>query len=364
MRPRAAYEVPLLTATASRVIDMASTLVASGSSETPTTGERSPLDFDNKYPAPVVAEGTGAEEHAQQGVEHEIPHVETSMTTEVIQEVVLEEDMASLGPPANKRRKQMRRKRVNEEVEANAPPKVLRKDHVSSLTHSTCGGKSLATMGLDMGSTFSPLAETAEKSVSDPEPRSFAKPFAFPEQDMAQSSKGVATEIHTEHVANTEACQDMMDHTVPPGYFSELRHLPNDEFLRQYNMNLTRQVAMGSQLRLRFEQEDKLLKKATTEIAKRDQRIQTREEEIKKLDEEIKSLGVVETKVHGLRTRTQNLETLLEAEIDMKKAAEAKNADLASELESLHAKFSDLQVNNQQLSQQVSTLQAQVTGEE
>ncbi|GJY83408.1 hypothetical protein Tco_0496784 [Tanacetum coccineum] len=39
--------------------------------------------------------------------------------------------------------------------------------------------------------------------------------------------------------------------------------------------------------------------------------------------------------VHGLRNQTKNLETLLEAEADMKKAAEAKNAELTKELESL-----------------------------
>ncbi|GJZ82046.1 hypothetical protein Tco_0647040 [Tanacetum coccineum] len=48
----------------------------------------------------------------------------------------------------------------------------------------------------------------------------------------------------------------------------------------------------------------------------------------------------------------------------MKKAAEAKNAELTKELESLRRQFSDLQVSNTQLSQQVSNLQAQVTGEE
>ncbi|GJT14407.1 hypothetical protein Tco_0861449 [Tanacetum coccineum] len=61
------------------------------------------------------------------------------------------------------------------------------------------------------------------------------------------------------------------------------------------------------------------------------------EEEIKKLDEEIKSLRTVETEVHGLHNRTQNLETLLKAEVDMKKVAKDKNADLAKELESLLA---------------------------
>ncbi|GJY33279.1 hypothetical protein Tco_0417748 [Tanacetum coccineum] len=132
-----------------------------------------------------------------------------------------------------------------------------------------------------------------------------------------------------------EACQDMVDHIVPPGYFFELRHLHNTGFLSRYNMNLARQVAMGSQLRLKFEQEVRLLKKATAKIARRDQKIQAREEKIKKLDEEIISLKTVETEVHGLRNRTQNLETLLEDEVDMKKATEAKSVDLTGELESL-----------------------------
>nr|GEZ72935.1 hypothetical protein [Tanacetum cinerariifolium] len=76
---------------------------------------------------------------------------------------------------------------------------------------------------------------------------------------------------------------------LPP--WSELRHLHNDDFLKQYNVNLARQVAMGSQLRLRFDQKAKPLKKSV-------------------------------------------------------------------------AQFSDLQVSNNRLSQQVSALQAQVIGEE
>ncbi|GJS20227.1 hypothetical protein Tco_0448859 [Tanacetum coccineum] len=112
----------------------------------------------------------------------------------------------------------------------------------------------------------------------------------------------------------------MVDHIVPPRYFSELRHLPNTDFLSQYNINLAQKVAMGSQLRLRFEQEVRLLKKATAKIARRDQRIQAREREIKRLDQEIKSLRIMEAEVHSLRNWTKNLETMLEAEVDMKKA--------------------------------------------
>nr|GEX18088.1 hypothetical protein [Tanacetum cinerariifolium] len=110
-----------------------------------------------------------------------------------------------------------------------------------------------------------------------------------------------------------DACQDLVDHVASPGYFSELRHFSNDDFLGQENINLAQKVAMGSELR---------------------------ENEIK------------------------NLEALLKAEADMKKTTKAKNAELVKELESLHAQFTNLQVSNDRLSQQVSTLQAQVTGEE
>ncbi|GKG61681.1 hypothetical protein Tco_0621390 [Tanacetum coccineum] len=72
----------------------------------------------------------------------------------------------------------------------------------------------------------------------------------------------------------------------------------------------------------------------------------------------------MDTEVQGLRNQTRNLKTLLEAEVDMKKAAKANSVKLTIELESLRSKFLDLQVNNNELSQQVSTLQAQVTGEE
>nr|GEW01058.1 hypothetical protein [Tanacetum cinerariifolium] len=98
-----------------------------------------------------------------------------------------------------------------------------------------------------------------------------------------------------------EACQDLVDHIAPPGYFLKVRHLHNDDFLKQYNVNLARQVVMGLQLRLRFKQEAKLLKKSVAQVAHRDKRIQARENEIK------------------------NLETLLEAETDMKKAAKNKS---------------------------------------
>ncbi|GJT66835.1 hypothetical protein Tco_1018315 [Tanacetum coccineum] len=58
-RPRAAHEVPLLTVTASRVIEMKDTAVASGSSGTPSTLEKSPLDFANEDPPQMITKMGG-----------------------------------------------------------------------------------------------------------------------------------------------------------------------------------------------------------------------------------------------------------------------------------------------------------------
>nr|GFC09442.1 hypothetical protein [Tanacetum cinerariifolium] len=60
----------------------------------------------------------------------------------------------------------------------------------------------------------------------------------------------------------------------------------------------------------------------------------------------------------------RNLEASLEAEANAKRAVEDKSAGLSQELERMRAQFLDLQVSNERLSQQVATLQQQVSGEE
>ncbi|GJU01013.1 hypothetical protein Tco_1111351 [Tanacetum coccineum] len=321
-RPRAAHEVPLLIATATRVIAMEDATRLSSSSGTPSTVEKSPLDFSNEDSPRRITESDGTENQGQETVAPEVPPQENVPTVGVTPEIGLEKEVAAMGPLVSKKRHE---RGGGDGADANAPPKVLRKDHAAFRpTQSTIGEKSTR---LDTGSTLSaPTLQETPANVSDPDPLSYAKPQSIPEREIAQSSKGA-----------TVAGDPDSERTV---------------------------VAMGSQLRLRFEQEVRLLKRATKKVAKRDQRIQAREEEIKKLDQEIHSLKSADTKVQGLRNQTKNLEALLEAEVDMKKAAEAKNVELAKELESLHAKFLDLQVNNTQLSQQVSSLQAQITGEE
>nr|GFD23271.1 hypothetical protein [Tanacetum cinerariifolium] len=142
------------------------------------------------------------------------------------------------------------RKRGHDGADANVPPKMLRRDHADPRpTGSTHGGKSLAAIELGMASTrLAPVPESAPADVSDPDPLSFANPQCSqgtvtagdPESENASFAFAVRSpeSIYRPElgVANgslldtPETCQDLVDHVAPPGYFSELRHLHNDEF--------------------------------------------------------------------------------------------------------------------------------------
>nr|GEV75370.1 disease resistance protein [Tanacetum cinerariifolium] len=228
-RPRVAHEVPLLTVTASCVIEME----------------------DPEKVAP------------------EVPPPENVTTTGVAPETGLVDEIAAMGPRVIKKH----RKRSNDGVGLNAPPKVLRKDHVDSRpTQNTIGRKSLASMGLETGSIFPvPTSQETPTDVSDLDPLSFAKPQSVLKQDVVQSSKGVVVAGDPES-ENTS--------------FTSMVGSPESIYQLEWGM--------------------------TNEDS-------ARENEIK------------------------NLEALLEAETDMKKAAEAKNAKLVNELENLRARFTDLQ---------------------
>nr|GEZ64771.1 hypothetical protein [Tanacetum cinerariifolium] len=269
-RPRAPHELPLLTLTASRVIEMDEPAVATDSSGVPSAIEKSLLDFVDE------AEASGKETAApEMPLPEEVPLATIPGSGQAVEAVVAE-------PPTARES----RKRGPEGVDANAPPKSLRRDHTDRPSGSSRGRKSLAAMQLTLNSNIF-MSEGIPDDVSDPNPLAFAGAPSHPPVDVAQSSQGVAEEPGSENASSPievlspesvyrpewgvtngslldtpEACQDLVDHAAPPGYFAELRHMPNDEFLRQYNVKLARQVVMGSQLRLRFEQEAKLLKKS------------------------------------------------------------------------------------------------------
>nr|GEY01565.1 hypothetical protein [Tanacetum cinerariifolium] len=300
-RPRAPHELPLLTLIASRVIEMDEPAVVTDSSGVPSAIGKSPLDFSDE------AEASGQETAATEVPPPEEVPVTTVPGGDRAAPVVVE-------PPG-----QESRKRGREGVDANAPPKSLRRDHADlQPSGSSRGEKSLAAMQLCLASNIF-MYEGVPADVNDPDPLAFADAPSPRPADVVRVYRPEWGVTNGSLLDTPEACQDLVDHAAPPGYFSELRHMHNEDFLGQYNINLAWQVAMGSQLRLRFEQEAKLLQKFVAQVARREQRIQARESEIK------------------------NLEVLLEAEADMKRAAEEKSAGLIQELEKMRAQFSELQ---------------------
>nr|GFC38925.1 hypothetical protein [Tanacetum cinerariifolium] len=64
------------------------------------------------------------------------------------------------------------RKRGHEGIDANAPPKSLRRDHADRPSGSSRGGKSLAAMQLCLASNVF-VSEGVPADVSDPDPLAF-----------------------------------------------------------------------------------------------------------------------------------------------------------------------------------------------
>ncbi|GKB67578.1 hypothetical protein Tco_0928990 [Tanacetum coccineum] len=126
-RLRAAHEVPLLTVTANRVIDMGELAAATESFGTPSTIERSPLDFNNENLSQRINKGDETEDQVLETGASEVPPTGHVSTTGVAPNIVIEEEDVVDVPLVSKRR----RKKVNDGADANAPLKRLRERTVA-----------------------------------------------------------------------------------------------------------------------------------------------------------------------------------------------------------------------------------------
>nr|GFC69198.1 hypothetical protein [Tanacetum cinerariifolium] len=229
---------------------------ATDSSGVPFIIERSPLDFANE---------TGPED--QETVAPEVPLPEDVPTTRGVPEVGPAKRVASTDPPAVKEC----RKRGHNGADANAPPKVLRRDHADPRpTGSTREGKSFASIELGTGSTRpTPMPQSAPADVGDPDPLSFADPRShLPREPLRQEIRSLKIHLLPLWSGLPRA------YTVLSGVYRTAARLTPRRLAKIWWTTLPHQVAMGSQLRLRFEQEAKLLKKSVAQVALRDKRIQ------------------------------------------------------------------------------------------
>ncbi|GJS02239.1 hypothetical protein Tco_0318747 [Tanacetum coccineum] len=266
-----------------------------------TAHERSPLDFSNENPSEQINEGDGAKDQGPKTMAFVVPPAGPSSTMGATPNFVKDEETAADAPLVRKGAAR---------GQMRSPMLTPRRRLGASSTVSA------------------PASQETPAGIINPNPISSAKPSSIPEQDIAQSSKGA-----------TVAGGPEPDPTSPTMVVS-----PGSIYQREWGVTngclLDTPSSCQELLRLRFEQEAKPLRKSVAQVARRDQRIQ------------------------AMEGKNKNLETLLEAEADMRKAAKAKNAELVKEMESLRAQFIKLQVSRDGISHQVSTLQAQVTGEE
>ncbi|GKD80600.1 hypothetical protein Tco_1347439 [Tanacetum coccineum] len=95
----------------------------------------------------------------------------------------------------------------------------------------------------------------------------------------------------------------------------------------------------AARLRLRFEQEVRLLKRAKEKVAKRDQRIHAREEEIKKLDQEVQGLlSTLQAQVTGEEQIKAAFEEFKKREDDK---VERRCAEMDARLDALSIDFDE-----------------------
>nr|GEU31702.1 hypothetical protein [Tanacetum cinerariifolium] len=157
-RPRAAHEVPMLTVTANRVIEIEDPVTTTDSSRVPSSIKRSPLDYAHEEPSQQLPRSED-----QKATILEVPPPEYVPTIRFAPEAGQAERVAAMSPLVVKERQSTRR------------------------------GKSLAAIELGMESTRpAPASQGAHVDVSDPDLLSFAGPQSGPSVDVTQSSKGAA----------------------------------------------------------------------------------------------------------------------------------------------------------------------------
>nr|GEX63826.1 hypothetical protein [Tanacetum cinerariifolium] len=307
--PSCPHEVPLLTLTAARVIEMDEPAMVTDSSGVPSAIEKSPLDFAHEDGA--SDQGTTASE---------VPPPEDVPAT-AVPKVGQSEGAVVAEPPVDRES----RKRGHDGIDATTPPKSLRRDHAGLRpSGSSHKGKSLAAMQLCMASNIF-VSEGAPTDVSDPDPLSFANSPLHHPVNVAQSSQGVAAvgDPESQNISSPAEVGSSGSVYRPEWGVTNGSLLDTPEACQDL-------VAMGSQLRLRFEQKAKLLRKSVAQVARRDQRIQARESKIKNLE------ALLETKVSNERLSQQ---------------VDALQQQVSGE-ETLKAAFEDYKRENDQLVEQ------------
>nr|GEW18796.1 transposase (putative), gypsy type [Tanacetum cinerariifolium] len=162
---------------------------------------------------------------------------------------------------------------------------------------------------------------------NDPDPLSFADAPLHHPVNVAQSSQGVAAagDPESENISSPAEVGSPGSVYRPEWGVTNGSLLDTPEACQDL-------VAIGSQLRLRFEQEAKLLRKSVAQVARRDQRIQAQESKIKNLE------ALLETEVSGEETLKAAFE---EYKRENDQLVEQRCAEMDARLDALSIDFDE-----------------------
>nr|GFB49560.1 hypothetical protein [Tanacetum cinerariifolium] len=204
---------PELPGPGDRIVDfpegkMDEPAAATDSSGVPSAVEKSPLDFAHEDGA--SDQGTTAPE---------VPPPEDVSAT-AAPEIGQSEGAVVAEPPVARES----RKRGHDGIDAFAPPKLLRRDHVLLLMSMTL----IRYLVLMLRHTIQ-LTLPSVAAVGDPESENVSSPAEVGSPGSVYRPEWGVT--NGSLLDTPKACQDLVDHAAPSGYFSELRHMHNKDFL-------------------------------------------------------------------------------------------------------------------------------------
>ncbi|GKB66316.1 hypothetical protein Tco_0927728, partial [Tanacetum coccineum] len=96
-----------------------------------------------------------------------------------------------------------------------------------------------------------------------------------------------------------ELCRSFINNIAPPGFFSQLRNMDDDQFLSEFNVGASRHAAMNFELRVRYERALRLKRKFENKYVKSYDLVQERYAEVTSLKTQ---LEVREANATSLRT--------------------------------------------------------------
>ncbi|GKB76987.1 hypothetical protein Tco_0943882 [Tanacetum coccineum] len=268
-RPRTAHEAPLLIATATRVIAMEDATGLSSSSGILSIVEKSPLDFSNEDSPFQITKSDGTENQGQETVAPEDQHVVKK-----------------------------RHEKGGDGTDANAPPKVLRKDHAAFRpTQSTIGERSTR---LDTGSTLSaPTMQETPADVSDPDPLSSKGATVAGDPDSEKSTSFTSFTGSSSGPTTKESYgKGRHAGSKNPGKGEEIKKLDQEiHSLKSTDIELSQQV---SSLQAQITSEERI--KATFEEFKRYEDDKCAESlEIRQVFADVMSAGLAKGMSEGLQ---------------------------------------------------------------